>query len=213
MYARFHDRTDAGRQLGIALESYRKEDPLVLAIPKGGIPVGLEVARCLDAKFSVLIARKLPFPQNPESGFGAVAEDGTLYLHEIAAHPFSKREIEDIARCQRDEIHRRIDLLRQGKPLPSIEGRTVILVDDGIAMGSTMRASVSLCHNRNAAHIVVAAPVASPRTLYDLERVANSVVILETPGGFRAVAEAYRHWHDVTDAEALAMMEEHRVMS
>lgn len=134
MYARFHDRTDTGRQLGIALESYRKEAPLVLAIPKGGIPVGLEVARHLGAKFSVLIARKLPFPQNPESGFGAVAEDGTLYLHEIGAHPFSKREIEDIARCQRDEINRRIDLLRQGKPLPPIEGRTVILVDDGIAI-------------------------------------------------------------------------------
>ncbi|MFO7974586.1 MAG: phosphoribosyltransferase family protein [Candidatus Hydrogenedentota bacterium] len=130
----FDDRTDAGRQLAQALDSYKEKEPLVLAIPKGGIPVGLEVAAYLDAEFSVLISRKLPFPHNPESGFGAEAEDGTLYLHEIAAHPFSKKEIEAIAQRQRAEIVRRIQLLRHGNPLPPLKGRTVILVDDGIAI-------------------------------------------------------------------------------
>jgi putative phosphoribosyl transferase len=205
----FDDREDAGRRLALALDVYEEREPLVLAIPKGGIPVGVEVARHLDAEFSVLITRKLPFPNNPESGFGAVAEDETLYLHEITAHFLSEEEIQAIAERQRQEIAHRIQLLRHGNPLPPVAGRTVILVDDGIAMGSTMRASVAMCRNQKAAHIVVAAPVASPRTLYDFERVADSVVILETPGGFRAVAEAYRHWHDVTDAEAVAMLEKH----
>lgn len=208
----FDDRTDAGRRLAQELESYHEAEPLVLAIPKGGIPVGLEVAGCLDAEFAVLVSRKLPFPDNPESGFGAVAEDGTVYLHEIARRSLSEPDIETIAQRQREEIARRIQLLRRGQPLPPLQGRTVILVDDGIAMGSTMRASAGMCHNQKAARIVVAAPVASPRTIYDLQRVADDVVILETPAGFRAVAEAYRHWHDVTDEEAVALLEEHAVL-
>ena len=209
----FDDRTDAGRQLGRALEAYRESSPLVLAIPKGGIPVGIEVARLLDAEFATLISRKLPFPYNPESGFGAVAEDGTMYLHEVAAHPLSDTEIETIAAQQRQEIARRTELLRRGNPLPPLEGRTVILVDDGIAMGSTMRASARMCRNQRAGHIVIAAPVASPRTVDDLRREADDVVILETPTGFRAVAQVYRNWYDVSDAEAVKLLEEHGALS
>ncbi len=204
----FDDRTDAGRQMGKALEPYRAANPLVLAIPKGGLAAGVEVARHLDADFAVLVTRKLPFPDNPESGFGAVAEDGTLYLHETAAYPLPPTQIEALAESQRREITRRVQLLRHGQPLPPIKGRTVILVDDGIAMGSTMRASAAMCRKQHAAHIVVAAPVASPRAVSGLEHAADAVVVLETPAEFRAVADAYRTWYDVSDAEAMAVLEE-----
>ena len=206
----FNDRTDAGRQLGAALTQYAADNPLVLAIPKGGIEVAVRVALRLDADFAILVTRKLPLPHNPEAGFGAIAEDGSVYMVEDARFALDEPVIERIVAEQREEIHRRIGVLRHGEPLPVISGRTVILVDDGIAMGSTMRASIRMCRNQEAEHIVVAAPVASPRTYHDIEHLADDVVVLETPRFFRAVAEVYRDWHDVTDAEALESVRDYR---
>ena len=203
----FQDRTDAGKQLAQALEDYGQDNVLVLAIPRGGAELGYEVAKHLDAEFSILVSRKLPFPDNPEAGFGAMAEDGSTFIFKDAAGHLPAPTIERIVEDQKDEIERRIRVLRGGGPLPDIENRTVILVDDGIAMGSTMRASIRSCRNRNAGKIVVAVPVASPRVAREIEEMVDDLVVLETPPFFRAVAQVYEHWHDVSDEEVLEIME------
>lgn len=205
----FRHRTDAGQQLARALSQYRDKNPLVLAIPKGGIAVAREVARFLEAPMSVVITRKLPFPDNPESGFGAIAEDGSVFLHPMAEFRVPRRTIESIIREQEREIERRVRVLRKGTPLPGIEGRTVILVDDGIAMGSTMRASIKLCRKLRAHAVIVAAPVSGRETAEDMRKFADGVVILEKPVSFRAVAQVYQHWYDVSDQEAVELLEKH----
>ncbi|WP_457592576.1 phosphoribosyltransferase [Hydrogenimonas sp.] len=202
----FKDRKDAGKHLAEALIRYKAEHPLVLAIPRGGTEVGYEVAKALDADFDLLIARKLPFPDNPESGFGAVAEDGSLYLIPYYAELLDPSLVASIVAYQKEEIERRIARLRGGRELTPVRGRTVILVDDGIAMGSTMRAAVAYCRHRGAAKIVVAAPVGSPDVKKEFQKIADDVVILSTPPYFRAVAEAYETWYDVNDEEVLSIM-------
>jgi putative phosphoribosyl transferase len=204
----FRDRKDAGERLGRALSDYKGKGVLVLAIPRGGVRVGFEVARSLDCDFSILITRKLPYPTEPEAGFGAIAEDGSTYMAEHAASWLPRKTIETIVAEQQAEITRRIRALRKGKPLPAIEGRTVILVDDGIAGGSTMMASIAMCKHRAAGKIVAAAPVAGPDTAAEIGRMVDDAVILETPPFFRAVAQVYEHWYDVPDREVLEIMEE-----
>ncbi len=206
----FEDRKDAGRQLARALESYRDQAPLVLAIPRGGVEVGYQVARGLEADLALLVTRKLPYPHQPEAGFGAITEDGSTFIYPDATRGLPQDLIERVAAAQKQEIERRVEVLRQGRPLPEIEGRTVILVDDGMAMGSTMRASIKLCQNREAAQIVVGVPVAGRRTVNEVSKLVDDVVTLETPPLFRAVAQVYRHWYDVPDEEVLAIMERWR---
>jgi putative phosphoribosyl transferase len=203
----FRDRTDAGKQLAQALEGYGGDNVLVLAIPRGGAELGYQVAKHLDAEFSILVSRKLPFPDNPEAGFGAMAEDGSTFILKDAASYLPAPTIERIIADQEDEIERRIRVLRGGGPLPEIENRTVILVDDGIAMGSTMRASIRSCRNRNAGKIVVAVPVSSTQVAREIDEMVDDLVVLETPAFFRAVAQVYENWHDVSDEEVLEIME------
>jgi putative phosphoribosyl transferase len=202
----FENRKDAGERLARALEKYRREDVLVLAIPRGGVEVAYEVAEYLGAEPALLVARKLPYPRNPEAGFGAVAEDGSTFIFEGAAAWLGRKRIEKIKKEQLREIIRRIDVLRKGKPLPEISGRTVILVDDGLAMGSTMRAAVMLCKNKNAAGVVVAVPVAGREVANEIAGIVDELVVLEVPPFFRAVAQVYRNWYDVGDEEVLEIM-------
>jgi len=203
----FVDRKDAGMKLAAALEQYKDKGVLVLAIPRGGVEVGYEVARHLNGDFSIIMARKLPFPLDPEAGFGAVAEDGSVFMFDEAHDWFSQATIERTIAQQRQEITRRIAALRGGKPLPEIAGRTVILVDDGIAMGATMRVAVQLCRARGAEKVVVAAPVAGTEVAKDFESLADELVVLDRPPRFRAIAHAYRNWYDVPDWEVVAIME------
>lgn len=206
----FKDRKDAGQQLGEALSRYRDANPLVLAIPRGGVRIGHEVAQALDADLSLIVTRKLPYPHNPEGGFGAIAEDGSVFIYRRAASHLPPETIERIMAAQREEIERRIDVLRGGRPLPAIAGRTVILVDDGIAMGSTMRASIELCKNKEAGEIVVGVPVAGGRAREEIGQIVDAIVVLESPPFFRAVAQVYENWYDVSDEEVLQIMEEWR---
>lgn len=203
----FADRNDAGRRLALALESYGESSPLVLAIPRGGVEVGCRVAEHLRAELSVLVVRKLPFPDNPESGFGAIAEDGTTVLLKRAISPLSPGTVQEVIDSQKAEIKRRIRVLRRGRPLPRITGRTVILVDDGLAMGSTMRAAILLCKKRGAARVVAAVPVAGRNAERTVRRLADELLVLEQPPNFRAVAQVYRNWHDVGDEEVLELLE------
>ena len=210
----FRDREDAGQKLARALTKYKDTDALVLAIPRGGVEVGYHVATYLNARLSILVSRKLPYPDNPEAGFGAVAEDGSTFIFEDAVYWLSKETIERIIRQQKEEIRRRIAVLRKGEPLPEIGQSVVILVDDGIAMGSTVRAGILLCRNKEAAKVVVAAPVAGESVERELSKLADEVVILEKPPFFRAVAQVYYNWYDVPDKEVLGIVErweaEHR---
>lgn len=202
----FRDRTDAGEQLARELEKYRERDALVLAIPRGGVEVGVRVADRLNAEFSIIITRKLPFPDNPEAGFGAIAEDGSTYMIAGAERWVPGEMIEMVKKEQIREVERRKQTLRGGRELPEISKRTVILVDDGIAMGSTMTASIRCCRNLGAEKIVAAAPVAGPETASRLEGEADEVVVVETPEFFRAVAQSYRNWYDVPDREVIEIL-------
>jgi predicted phosphoribosyltransferase len=174
------------------------------------VEIGYRIGHHLKADLSIIIARKLPFPDNPEAGFGAVAEDGSLYLDREATGWLPQQTVQHIIREQEEEIRRRIVVLRGGDPLPHIAGRTVILADDGIAMGSTMRASIRLCRNQKAGRIVVAAPVSGASTADQFETLADEVVILTTPIFFRAVAQVYENWYDVWDDEVIDILNKWR---
>jgi putative phosphoribosyl transferase len=204
----FTDRKDAGRQLAKSLSAYRDKDPLVLVIPRGGVPVGFEVASDFGTCLSLLIVQKLPFPYNPEAGFGAVAEDGSLVLLPGVSRNLNKELIETIIADQKREIDRRIHILRGNRSLPELAGRKVILVDDGIAMGSSMRAGVKCLSGKNPAEIIVATPVASPEASHALSQMeaVNKVVILEEPRFFHSVAQSYQHWKAVPDYEVISLL-------
>lgn len=203
----FRDRRDAGRKLTSVLVKYKNKNVLVLAIPRGGVEVGLEVARYLRADFDILVSRKLPIPYNPEAGFGAVAEDGSVYINKDSSLWISEDEMEIIKKEQIEEIKRRISILRRGRPLKSIQGREVILIDDGLAMGSTMRVSIKLCRNQNAKKIIVVAPVSGIDTFNEMKKIADEIYVLEIPYNFMAVAQVYLNWHDATDEEVIELME------
>ena len=203
----FEDRKDAGKKLARTLEQYKDKDVLVLAIPRGGVEVGFEVATYLNADFSILIARKLPFPEEPEAGFGAIAEDGSIFILDDAHHWVSKQTIDKITKEQRQEIERRIAVLRKNKPLPAIKNRIVILVDDGIAAGSTMHVGIELCKNRKAKKTIVAVPVTGKSRQKEIAALVDEIVVLETPLLFQAVAQVYKNWYDVPDQEVIKIME------
>jgi predicted phosphoribosyltransferase len=183
---------------------------LVLAIPRGGVPVGYEIAKALQADFSLIIVRKLPFPYNPESGFGAIAEDGSSIILNQAKSIFSSETIETIIEEQKKEIKRRRQVLRGGHPIPEISDRTVILVDDGIAMGSTMLAAIEMIKNQKPKSLIVAVSVSSPEIgrAIDNQRAVDETIILEQPRYFRAVAQVYENWRDIPDYEVISIMKE-----
>ncbi len=199
----FHDRTDAGKQLGQQLLKYKDRQPIILGLLRGGAEVGFQVARVLDAEYSMLAVQKLPYPENPEAGYGSIAEDGSIYLLPGACDRLPSGVIESSIRRQRTEAARQVDVLREGMPLPVMNKRLVILVDDGIAMGSTAHAAIKCCRNRNAGKVIMAAPVTSPSARAALDGVADDVVTVLAPPAFLAVAEFYRQWHDVSDHEVI----------
>lgn len=183
----------------------------MLGIPKGGVEVAYQVSQILAFEFSIIIVRKLPFPDDPEAGFGAIAEDGTVWLMPQVRHMLAQEHINRILDEQQAEVLRRIKVLRGGQSLPDLDGRHVILVDDGIAMGSTIQVAALCCRNKGAKRVTVAAPVASPDAHAAIKAMADEVVVLETPPFFQAVAEYYKHWYDVPDQEVVAIMAKARL--
>jgi putative phosphoribosyl transferase len=203
----FEDRKDAGKKLAKELARYKGKSVLVLGIPRGGVEVAYEVAKYLDAELSILISRKLPLPFNPEAGFGAIAEDGSTLIQKDTHSWLSREEVEEIIREQKLEVDRRIKVLRKAKPLPRIKGRTVILVDDGLAMGSTMKVSIDLCKNKEAGKIIVAVPVSGESTAREIGDMVDEIVVLEMPPFFQAVAQVYTNWRDIQDSEVIEILE------
>lgn len=203
----FENRKEAGQKLGKALERYKNCEGLILAIPRGGAEVGFYVAEHLKLPLEIVVVRKLPMPDNPEAGFGAIAEDGSTFFIPRFKEWIPAGVVRETLAKQKEEVKRRIDVLRKGRILPEIKDKIVILVDDGIAMGSTVQAAVMLCRNKKAKKVIVASPVAGPQVAEELAKVADEVVILEKPPYFRAVAQSYENWYDVPDEEVLGFLE------
>jgi len=199
----FIDREDAGKRLARALINYKNKDVMVLAIPRGGVEVAYEVAKFLNADLDLIVSRKLPLPYNREAGFGAIAEDGSTFIFKDAYSWLDEDDIERIKKEQKEEIKRRIKILREGRPLSEIKDRTVILIDDGLAMGSTMRAAINLCRGKKAKKIIVAVPVSGRDVANEIRGIVDELIVLEMPVFFQAVAQVYANWHDVTDSEVL----------
>jgi predicted phosphoribosyltransferase len=200
----FLDRREAGIVLAGHLEPFTgRNDVVVLALPRGGVPVGYEVARGLRAPLDVFVVRKLGFPGHPELAMGAIASGGVRVLNDdvLEAYPVSPAAIEAVTRTERLELERRERVYRDGRPLVSIEARVVILVDDGLATGSTMRAAVLAVRRLNPVRVVVAAPVGAWETCQVLREVADEVVCPFTPEPFRAVGLWYADFSQTTDKE------------
>ena len=202
----FVDRTDAGKQLGRALEKYRSSHPLVLGIPRGGIEVGYYVAGHLQCDFDTLVVRKLGYPQQPEAAFGALAEDGSLYLDPWSNRFISKELIEKVQKKEKEEIKRRITIYRQGRNLTPLRDRVVIIVDDGIASGATIFAAIDMCRKKQPQKLVVAAPVSGVNRLARLETSTDEVVILDKREEYHAVSEAYVDFINLSDEDVIKII-------
>jgi putative phosphoribosyl transferase len=205
---RFRDRVDAGRALAGELRHLRDSDAVVLALPRGGVPVAAEVARELGAPLDVLLVRKLGVPGHEELAFGAVASGGVRVVVDlvVADARLDAATIERATETARRELERREALYREGRPPVPVRGRTVILVDDGLATGATMRAAARAARELDAARVVVAVPVAAAQTADALQHDADEVVVVATPTPFLAVGSWYADFSPVGDDEVRRLL-------
>ncbi len=204
MLRRFRDRAEAGRMLASRLQQYAgRNDVVVLALPRGGLPVAAETARALDAPLDVFVVRKLGVPGQEELAMGAIASGGARVLDQEVVQDLGipQSVIEQASQVQQEELRRRERLYRGSRPLIAVENHTVILVDDGLATGSTMRAAVGALRAQHPARIVVAVPTAAVSTSRDLCREVDEVVCLMTPEPFYAVGLWYEDFTQVTDQQ------------
>jgi putative phosphoribosyl transferase len=211
--AYFRDRTDAGRQLAHQLPRYAgRSDVLVLALPRGGVPVGFEVAQALGAPLDVFIVRKLGLPQYQELAIGAIASGGVRVLNEalIRTAGVSQGDIEAVTAAEERELNRRLRRYRGDRSFPEIAGRTVILIDDGLATGSTMQAAVTALRQERPAAIVVAVPTAPPETCDAFRELVDEVVCAVTPEPFYGVGLWYQDFSQTTDEEVHELLERAR---
>lgn len=206
----FVDRRDAGRQLATALAKRAFTDPVVIALPRGGVPVAAEVARRLRAPLDVTVIRKLGYPGQPELGMGAIGENGVRLLNTalIARLDITPPQIDAVVAAEQTELERRVQRYRAGRPATPVAGRTVIVVDDGIATGFTARAAILALRQQGALRIVLAVPVGPPRTIEALRGVADEVVCLQTPEWFMAIGQFYADFRQTTDDEVTALLAE-----
>jgi putative phosphoribosyl transferase len=201
---RFRDRADAGRVLANALAGYAgRSDVIVLALPRGGVPVAYEVARSLGAPLDVFLVRKLGLPGHEELAMGAIASGGVRLLNKdvVDTYKVSNAQIESVAETEQRELERRERIYRDARPLPAIQGRTVILVDDGLATGATMRVAVLALREESPASIIVAVPVAAEETCEDFRGIVDDIICAETPAPFYAVGLWYEDFAQTTDEE------------
>ncbi|XHF15189.1 phosphoribosyltransferase family protein [Archangium gephyra] len=206
---RFRDRGEAGRMLAERLKDMRGESPVVLALPRGGVPVGYEVARALGVPLEVLVARKLGVPWHPELGMGAIAEGGALYVNpEVLAYAdLTNEDALTVAQQESRELARRVRLYRGERPLPDVRGRTVLLVDDGLATGGTARAAARAVRVLGPRRLVLAVPVAAAETAEALRREeVDEVVAVQEPDRLGAVGVWYEDFYQVDDEEVLALL-------
>jgi predicted phosphoribosyltransferase len=204
----FRDRRDAGARLAESLEHLRPEEPVVLGLPRGGVPVAFEVAEHLDAPLDVIVVRKLGVPVQPELGMGAVGEDGAIVLNDdvVRLTRVSADELARVEARERAEVARRAERFRGSRPRVDVRGRTALLVDDGIATGASARAALQVVRAQGARRAVLAVPVGPADTIAAMRAEADEVVCVETPFGFLAVGQAYANFAQTTDEEVIELL-------
>ena len=205
----FLDRSDAGRRLANRMLHLRGEDVVVLALPRGGVPVAAEVARALGAPLDVIVVRKLGVPVQPELGMGAIGEGDVRIINPevVAITHVTDAEIATVERRERAELDRRARRFRGDRPRTPLAGRTAVIIDDGIATGSTARAACQVARAQGAARVVLAVPVAPPSACTALAADADEVICLETPGHFLAIGEWYRDFSQTSDREVVSLLQ------
>lgn len=209
--ALFRDRTDAGRRLAKELLGYASdENVVVLALPRGGVPVAYEVAKALNAPLDVFLVRKLGVPGHEELAMGAIASGGVRVLNQdvVAGLNIPDQVIDAVARREEQELKRRERLYRGDRPMMTVRGRTVILVDDGLATGASMRAAISSLSEQGPQRIIVAVPTAAPETCSELQDEVDEVVCATTPQPFMGVGVWYDDFSQITDEEVRAILEQ-----
>jgi predicted phosphoribosyltransferase len=204
----FQDRIQAGRILAEKLQKYRGSKAIALGLPRGGVVVAYEIAAKLAIPLDVIITHKVPAPGNPEYAIGAVAENGVAKLNEaeIRALGISAEYLSKEMENQRQEIRRRENLYRQGKGPPDLKGKTVLLIDDGVATGFTMMAAAKAVKVESPAQIIIVVPVGPRETMDELSSMADEIVVLDTPDDFYAVGMYYRQFEQTTDREVEALL-------
>ncbi|HKK99907.1 MAG TPA: phosphoribosyltransferase family protein [Desulfotignum sp.] len=209
----FTDRFDAGRAVADMLAHSYKSLPglMVLGIPMGGIPLASEVSKKLACPMDVVIVRKIQVPGNTESGFGAMTEENDIFYNKvlISGLRLNEKQIQEQSDKVSEELAQRREKLRQGRHFPDIQGKTVILVDDGLASGFTMKASIHLCKKRKAAKTIVAVPTAPLHTVQELHDLFSADIFCANirEGMAFAVADAYKNWHDLSENEIMHLLE------
>lgn len=212
MRTRFRDRTEAGKLLAEKLSSYANQpNVLVLALPRGGVPVAAEVARKLDAPLDVFVVRKLGLPGYPELAMGAIATGGVRVLNRdvVDSLRISHEVIDAVTANEQRELERRERSYRDDLPPPDVHGKTVIIVDDGIATGSTMMAAVAALRQLDVARIVVAAPTIAPTTYVELRDAADEIAAVLVPADFHGVGQSYGDFSQTTDEEVRQILAQH----
>lgn len=205
----FTNRKEAGQRLAEALGAYAgKSDTVVLALPRGGVAVGFEAARALHLPFDIVVARKIGAPGNPEYAIGAITETGDAILNEDEARHIDKEWLAQAMAEEKKEARRRLQTYRGGRPALVLRNKTIIIIDDGIATGYTMRAAVASVKARRAAKIVVAVPHGAADSIERIRREVEEVVALDTPEMYFAVGAHYRDFPQVEDKEVIALLSE-----
>jgi len=206
----FKNRVEAGRRLGAELAKLKGGDVVVLGIPRGGVVVANEVARALRAPLDIVVTRKIGAPGEPEFALGAVTQEGEVVMDRNAAESLgaSPEYLDEEARRKQDEVRERMRAFRRDRPYPHLEGKTVIIVDDGIATGSSIEAAVISVKRRNPKGIIIAVPVAPPDAVERLSREGAKVVCLEKPWLFMAIGEFYQDFGQVDDSEVRRILDE-----
>ncbi len=210
--AYFVDRVEAGKRLASAFGDFAGKNAIVLAIPRGGVVVGYEIADELNLPLDVIIPRKIGAPDNPELAIGAMTEDGTIILDEnLVSYLGVPREyVKQESARQKTEIERRLKVYRGTETYPNLKGRDVIVVDDGIATGSTMKAALASVKNKGARTVIVAVPVGPPSTIEELNKRADRVVCLYTPEYFQAIGQFYVNFDQTSDEEVIELLKKNK---